>query len=280
NWAKFANTLKLRILLRQSEIGVTDYSSVNNGIGFINETVYCNPGYINDTNKQNPLYAAFGKTVAGDPAANFGATRATDYVALKLNQSNDGRKLRIFAPVGTGTNVVGIAQNDQFGPFSNTLSAVGPGILKSSSQSGIIMQKAESLLLQAEAVARGFIAGDAEVLYNAAVQASFDELGAGSAASYLANDKAYPAAGTLDQKIEAIIYQKWVALMGTNGIENWIEFRRTGYPDIPVAPNASSSVAPVRLLYPSSEYATNPDNVPAQTSTDAFTSLVFWDTNN
>lgn len=282
-WAKFANSLKLRILLRQSEVGVTDYSSVNNGIGFLGtgETVYCNPGYTNDTNKQNPLYFAFGKTVAGDPAANFGATRATDYVAAKLNTPDEGRKLRIFAPVGTGTSVVGIAQNDQFGPFSNTLSAVGPGIIKSSSQSGIIMQAAESLLLQAEAVARGFIPGDAEALYNAAVQASFDELGAGSAAAYLANEKAYPAAGTLDQKIEAIIYQKWVALMGTNGIENWIEYRRTGFPsDLPVAPNASSTVLPVRLLYPSSEYATNPDNVPAQTSGDAFTSLVFWDTNN
>ena len=141
------------------------------------------------------------------------------------------------------------------------------------------MQAAESLLLQAEAVARGFIPGDATALYNAAVQASFDELGAGSAAAYLAGTP-YPN-GTLDDNVEAIIYQKWVALMGTNGIENWIEYRRTGFPsDLPVAPDASSTVLPVRLLYPSSEYATNPDNVPAQTSGDAFTSLVFWDTNN
>ena len=274
-WAKFANTIKLRILLRQSQIGVTDYSSVNNGIGFLGagETVYCNPGYINETNKQNPFYASFGKTAAGDAAANANATRATDYAITKLN--GDPRKQRLFAAVGTTTNYVGIAQNQPAGLASSNLSGVGPGLLSSSSQSAIIMQGAESLLLQAEAVARGFISGDANALYNDAVQASFNELGAGAAASYLGTN-GYPN-GTLAQNVGAIIYQKWVALMGTNGFEVWIENRRTGYPDIPVAPNATSTVLPVRLLYPSTEYGTNPLNVPAQTSGDAFTSKVFWD---
>ena len=275
-WAKFANTIKLRILLRQSEIGVTDYSSVNNGIGFLGtgETVYCNPGYVNETNKQNPFYASFGKTAAGDAAANANATRATDYAINKL--SGDPRRARLFAAVGTTTNYAGIAQNQPAGLASSNLSGVGPGLLVSSSQNAIIMQASESLLLQAEAVARGFMAGDAAALYNAAVQASFDELGAGAAASYLSGSNGYPN-GTLAQNVGAIIYQKWVALMGTNGFEVWIENRRTGYPDIPVAPNATSTVLPVRLLYPSTEYGTNPNNVPVQTSGDAFTSKVFWD---
>ena len=274
-WAKFANTIKLRILLRQTQIGVSDYSSVNNGIGFLGagETVFCNPGYINETNKQNPFYASFGKTAAGDPASNANATRATDYAIAKL--SGDPRRSRLFAAVGTTTNYVGIAQNQPAGLASSNLSGVGPGLLSSSSQSAIIMQGAESLLLQAEAVARGFIPGDANALYNDAVQASFNELGAGAAASYLGTN-GYPN-GTLAQNVGAIIYQKWVALMGTNGFEVWIENRRTGYPDIPVAPNATSTVLPVRLLYPSTEYGTNPNNVPAQTSGDAFTSKVFWD---
>ena len=274
-WAKFANTIKLRILLRQSEIGVIDYSSVNNGIGFLGagETVYCNPGYSNDSNKQNPFYGSFGKTAAGDAAGNSNATRATDYAITKL--SGDPRQSRLFAAVGTTTNYVGIAQNQPAGLSSANLSGIGPGLLSSSSQNAIIMQASESLLLQAEAVARGFISGDAAALYNAAVQASFDELGAGAATTYLGTNP-YPA-GTLAQNVGAIIYQKWVALMGTNGFEVWIENRRTGYPDIPVAPNATSSVLPVRLLYPSTEYGTNPDNVPTQTSGDAFTSKVFWD---
>ena len=276
-WSKFANTLKLRILLRQSEIGVSDYSSVNNGIGFLNagENVFSNPGYVNDINRQNPLFAAFGKTVAGDPAANANATRATDYAITQLN--GDPRLSRLFKPVGTGTTFVGIAQNQAGGTVSASLSGVGPGILVSSTQNGIIMQAAESLLLQAEAVARGFIPGNAAQLYNAAVQASFDQLGAGSAAGYL-GVKDFPVSGVLNEEVGAIIFQKWVALMGTNGFENWIEYKRTGFPNLPVAPGAEGpGVIPVRLLYPSSEQAANNDNAPVQTSTDAFTSKVFWD---
>ena len=61
-------------------------------------------------------------------------------------------------------------------------------------------------------------------------------------------------------------------------LKNWIEYRRTGFPvDLPICSNnlLVLLVFPVRLLYPSSEYAANPDNVPAQTSGDAFTSKVF-----
>ena len=280
-WAKFANTIKLRILLRQSEkaglVSQADFdAAVNNGIGFLNagEDVLCNPGYVNETNKQNPYWGAFGKTVAGDPASNAEATRATNYAISKL--SVDPRRSRIFKPVGNTTNFAGIAQNDTFGPASASLSGIGPGILTGANQSGVIMLSAESLLLQAEAASKGYISGDAEALYNAGVQASFTYLGAGDATAYLAS-YAFPNNPAVN--LEAIIYQKWVALMGINGFENWIEYRRTGFPaDLPYAPNNLSGATsiPVRLLYPSSEYAANPDNVPAQTSGDAFTSKVFW----
>lgn len=279
-WAKFANTIKLRILLRQSEkaglVSQADFdAAVDNGIGFLGagENIFANPGYVNDANKQNPFYGAFGKTVAGDPASNANATRATDYAISKL--ATDPRRSRIYSPAGSSSNFIGIAQNNVGGPVSAALSGIGPGILKSASQDGVIMLAAESLLLQAEAASKGYITGDAEALYNAGVQASFDYLGAGSSAAYLV-DYPYPADTAFN--LQAIIYQKWVALMGINGFETWIEYRRTGFPaDLPVAPNQSASTTiPVRLLYPSSEYAANPNNVPTQTSSAAFTSKVFW----
>lgn len=279
-WARFANTLKLRILLRQTPKN----SSVNftpvtgNSIGFLgaNETVYTNPGYVNEANKQNPLYAAFGKTVAGDAAANSFATRGTNYAITKLN--SDPRRRFLFQNVGTNlTSFVGIAQNNPGGPASSALSGVGPGILKGSNQNGIIMQGAESLLLQAEAVARGIsIPGVASTLYDNAIQASFDELGAGNSSAYRVLF-AYPN-GSLSQNVEAIIYQKWVALMGTNGFENWVEYRRTGFPTgLPVSTGLGvlgAGLLPVRLAYPSSEIANNGENVPVVGSN--FTSKVFW----
>jgi hypothetical protein len=273
-WSRFANSLKLRILLRQSNLPVTDFSSVNNGIGFINatENVTCNPGYLNDTNKQNPYFAAFGLTVAGDPAANRNATRVTPF-ALSLVPATDGRRSRLFAPSTSGGNFTGIEQNSNGGATAATRAGVGPAILISSSQDAILMSGSESAFLQAEAVIRGRIAGNAQALTAAAIQASFDFLGATGAASVIAE---------YDGSIQFVITQKFVANMHLNGFENYTEFRRTGFPAVPVAGIVGSPTTPiapntpVRLLYPSSEINTNP-NVPTQVVQDAFTNKIFWD---
>jgi hypothetical protein len=277
-WSRFANTLKLRILLRQSNNNVTDFSSVNNGIGFITatENVTCNPGYINDTNKQNPYFAAFGLTVAGDPAANRNACRVTPF-ALSLVPATDGRRPRLFSPAASNGAFTGIDQNSNGGATAATRSGVGPGILKSSSQNAILMSGSESAFLQAEAVLRGRIAGNAQALTAAGIQASFDQLGAVGAAPIIAN---------YDGSIQFVITQKFIANMHLNGFENYTEFRRTGFPAVRVAPvdgklpTASQTPiapnVPVRLLYPQSEVNTNP-NVPAQSVQDAFTNKIFWD---
>lgn len=282
-WARFANTLKLRILLRQSEVGVTDYSSVNNGIGFLaaNENVTCNPGYVNDTNKQNPFYAAFGKTVAGDPAANTNATRVTPFVAgasspagsptISSLLTGDPRKPALLKPVGTTSNYVGIDQNNNGGPTSANLSTYGSIIVSSSSQDAIIMTGSESAFLQAEAIERGFISGDKAALYKAGIEASCARLGV----SVGAFDTSYP---TVNPILE-IAKQKYIDLMHINGFENYCELRRINAwgAIVPVAPNATQPTRPVRVPYPDSEYSANPNNVPAQTTSDIFNTRIFWD---
>lgn len=283
-WAKFANSLKLRILLRQSSkagnsiTAATLTSNINSSIGFLGngETVFCNPGYIAlVSQKQNPFYEAFKTDNAGNIAANAQATRATPWILGKI-AIDDNRKPLFWNKVGA--NYIGIEQNGIGGTPATGLSGIGNGILKSATMPVLIMQSAESLFLQAEAAARFGVFGNAEALYNAAIQESFNQLGAGSAATFLAGSGVFPSAGTPDQKLEAIIGQKFLALLSTNGYENWIEYRRTGFPsDMPVAqgPGVAGSVIPVRLLYPSSEYAANSQNVPA--TPNAFTSKVFWD---
>ena len=138
--------------------------------------------------------------------------------------------------------------------------------------SAIIMQSAESLFLQAEAAERFGVFGNATSLYNQAVQENFNQLGAGSSAVLTGSGGLLEFTGGLS----AIINQKFIALMSTNGFENWIEYRRTGFPaTLPIAPGQTT--LPVRLLYPASEYSANANNVPAQTSASAFTNKVFWD---
>lgn len=281
-WARFANTLKLRILLRQVPKLSPDFSSVNNGIGFLGagETVYCNPGYISlVSGKQNPFYNAFKINDAGSAAANAGATRATPY-GISRFVTNDPRKPLYWNRVGG--NYVGIEQNGIGGANAATLSSIGDGIFKSAVMPGIIMQSAESLFLQAEAAERSLIPGNPTALYEAGVQEAFNQVGAGSAANLLGLNYAYT--GSQAQKIELIFRQKFIANMSTNGFENWIESRRIDPVEqpIPVARKLSDNVpygpnVPVRLFYPSSEYASNAANVPALVSGDQFTKKVFWD---
>lgn len=280
-WSKFANTIKLRIILRSAGLnGTPDFTSVNNGIGFLGagQTVYCNPGFLPlVVDKQNVFYNEFKLNAAGSAGSNATATRMTPFADAILSDS-DPRKPLMWNLVGGDYKT--ILQNRAGGTAGNALSSIGNGILKGPDMPGIMMQSAESLFLQAEAAERGFT-GNAQALYEAGIQESFNQVGAGSS-SGIYN---YPSGGTLTAKITAIYVQKLIALTSTNGMENWIEARRVNYP-IPVADKLVNGVPvpvatniPVRLLYPFSELSTNSENVPAQVATDAFNTKIFWDNN-
>jgi hypothetical protein len=75
------------------------------------------------------------------------------------------------------------------------------------------------------------------------------------------------------------MYQKWVALMGINAIESYIDYTRTGFPLTPLSSNAAQTRKPYRLVYPVSEYVANSANVPSMSPTDPFvknTLTPFW----
>jgi hypothetical protein len=93
---------------------------------------------------------------------------------------------------------------------------------------------------------------------------------------------------TTEQKLEAIITQKWIALNMVNCDQSWNDYRRTLYPKLNNAAGATKyetfaslksestrpDKLPTRILYPSSEGTYNPTNVPKGIS--PFTSLIFW----
>jgi hypothetical protein len=197
------------------------------------------------------------------------------------NTPPDPRRGRIFTLISG--NVVGVNQGDSSAPSGTApadMSKLGPGLVINSAQDGYVMLLAESLLLQAEAVERGFIPGDAQSLFDSAIVASMNQLGA-TPGSYvsdvnLVDGKGYAASVN---KIQAIMYQKSIALNGINGLEVWIEYTRTGLiNNIPMPLNSSSPTnqKPLRLMYPTSELASNSANVPAQSVNDVFTTGVFW----
>ena len=199
-----------------------------------------------------------------------------------LTDTNDGRLDYIYEKPGTGHLGViqGLLNYDETelgidGLVPDKVSNIGPGILKGPDQGAVLMTAAEVYFNQAEAVLKGLMSGDAESLYNSGVQASFSYLGAGSAAAYLAQTLQLVKYSVSNNKLEAIITQKWIATNGIDAIQSWFDYNRTGYPsNLPISVLAPHADRPVRLFYPSSEITSNGLNVPTQP--DAFSAKIFW----
>lgn len=280
-WKKFANTIKLRILVRQSGVGALNSSfSELASVGFITDDVVVQPGYAVVENQQSPFWNAYGKDSGGNVINNNQATCATPFVLDFLDSNNDPRIDFIYKEPATGH--LGVPQGildydipvvDQFDP--EFVSLIGPGLLKSGTQDSVIFAAADSYFLQAEAILKGYLAGDAKAAYENGIEASFDYLGATGASDYYS--QVLPSVGwdSSSNKLRAIITQKWVALNGIDAIQSWFDYSRTGFPlNLPVSLLASTPDRPVRLFYPSSEITANSANVPSQPN--AFNTKIFW----
>ena len=208
---------------------------------------------------------------------NTAAGGATGYYGYPQGMSNDDYKVFMGYTVNDRKPVIG---NFSFlAGIYNTPTATG------SAASGYLMMRAESELLQAEAALRGYtgFSGD-QAHFENAVKASFafdyPKTGTGpadaatAATAYITAITANPKVGwtgTIDNKIAAIQYQRWVALMAYNGAESYINYLRTGYPETPLATTATKANKPWRLLYPADEYSTNGANTPVVSQADCFT---------
>lgn len=291
SWIQFANTLKLRILMRQTQMpGRAGYITAEiakilaNGGGFLTTDASVNPGYANNNLQQNPLWGYF-RTLTGLPTSGGQADywRAAQYSIDVLKSYNDPRLSKIYDTVSNGTFVGSILGAPNNVPGNGT-SSLGSGLLKSVSQNAIIISAAESNFLQAEAIVRGYMTGDPKVAYEAGVKASFAYLLAGDPTAYLSsgnpNTTWTAAVGTAGQ-ISLIIRQKWIANNGVTPFESYADYRRLHLPaDIPISissyKNPPNAQIPVRWLYPVSEYTTNNANVSAQGNIDYYNSKVFW----
>ncbi len=295
NWIQFANTLKLRILIRQSAVSANssfiqnEIGKINgNGAGFLTSDAGVNPGYANNAGQQNPTWG-FYTTLTGLPTSGgeFDLWKGAKYSITWLQNHNDPRLQYLYTP-GTGAVPAGTYIGSVLGGTTNpagTLGASpGPGILKSVSQPAIILSAAESYFLQAEANLRGWLNGNDATAFTQGVTASFNYLGAGDPTAYLAqsdNQTNYGQCTTTDQKLACIIRQKWIAMGQITPFEAWCDYRRLGLPaDIPlsVSPFLDQLPAsiPTRFLYPTSEYQNNTAHVNAQGDINYHTSKIFW----
>ena len=141
---------------------------------------------------------------------------------------------------------------------------------------GYVMTLTESLFLQAEAAVRypGLFSGG-QASFEAGINEDFLMRNAGTATAYVGLINAKPNfgwTGTDTQKLHAIMYQKWIALMGVNAIQSYFDYTRTGFPVTPLPLGTLvQNKKPNRLMYATSEYVANSAHVPAMIAADCFT---------
>ena len=282
-WEQFANTVKLRVLLRQVPNGDQTYVAseianiVQQGSGFLTVDALVQPGFSNLPTKQNPFYNDYGPG-----SQNYNSFCANQVMINFLDSINDPRVSYYYAPSPAGPIGGEPLGNNTYNLASNT-SPLGPSLLKSPSQPGIIMLAAQSLFMQAEAVQRGLMTGDAAALYQQGVEASFSFLGVTNAVtaadSYMSGSTNRLVNFTSStNKLQTILYQKWIAECAIDGLEAYCDYRRTGYPFIATPSVGAPGMAiPQRLLYPETEYTQNTINVDGQNQTLAdLNTPIFW----
>ncbi len=236
-WTKFANTLELKMYLRMvnakpadAQAGVTKLFT--GGGNFLTVDAGVSAGIFKDAPlKDNPFYEQNIRSLNATTNVRASVTLASWLIA-----NSDPRAVVYF---GTGSPT-GINQGD------NTASAVAQPTYANAS---VFVQHptdpvwfitaAESYFLQSEAVLRyGVGSSTAAALFTSGVNAAFAEYSVPPYSTTALTPPAtaaytYPAAGTFNQKLRAIIVQKWASLVGgSHSIEAFFDQERTGYPEI------------------------------------------------
>src|SRR4030095_4254354 len=146
-WIQFANSLKLRILMRQSRMAGRDayiIAEINKAAattqGFlpVGLDVTSNPGYVASTGKLNPFYENWGYNAAGGAQALARYPRPTTFLFNSMTATLDTfRMKRLAYPIGGEgvnpeiiANYAGVPFGAPSGYLSQNTSYIGPSQIK------------------------------------------------------------------------------------------------------------------------------------------------------
>ena len=306
-WIKLANTIKLRILLRQSARAdrasyisthiAADFPGGLNSFLQPGESAIVNPGFTNADTKQTPYWGSFGYSASGSKTGNNDYFKAASYAVSFYTSQHDDRGFFTQKPIGIGVSgapsMFGISfRGNEMGSqgtstltYSDNINNFAGLQYRFPSDPQAILTDYESLFLQAEAVQRGWFPGDAQTIFESAMRQSYHFMfdatdGSANADDYYDIDRIPDARNDwalATNKIQLIITQKWASINTVNFFESWAEYRRTGFPNVPLSSSLSRGPnIPLRLKYPQFEYDLNGENVAAQGNIDQFTSKIWW----
>lgn len=263
-WQKLTNSLCLRLCIRLSnrpEAGTAAVMQqiVGNPVKYPVFTSYADDAKVNYTGV-SPFRNLFGDMT--DTSFTTASHKCSAFFIDQLTSTSDPRMAQWVRIVGSDDVhgvVSGVVEPDGTGA-----SVMNPAVLKQYTTPVWFMTSSELFFILSEAAHTGMIPGGeaaAEAYYEQAVtnsirqwnpsisDANIDRFlhGTGSKAAY-------------DGTLERIIQQKWVSVF-MQGFEAWCDYRRTGYPQLPIGPDVQNEgVLPTRLGYGQMLISTNGDN--------------------
>ena len=277
-WIKFANSLRIKMLMRISS--KVDISVELNDI-------YDSGNYIKEASEN----AAFDFSNSAPNNFRMATARVGDFNIYVMSETideifdelNDPRQEVFFRAASNSGEYSGLLN----GPDASTTSiSVGDYSLageifreKTGTIDANFITSWEVKFFLAEAAVKGYITADAKSLYEDGVGAAFKYWNTPLPENYL---KEGPASFIGDSKTQLTLIgtQKWLANI-INGFEGWIEYRRTGIPNLKtVAASLNNDLIPVRMPYPIDEEALNGENfaVAAEvTDGNSINALMWWD---
>jgi len=278
-WKRAGNTLLLKFALQISkknpQLAKSTIESVLAGNNYINSNLLdFEVPFGTGQGNQNPHYSFNNVNRPGD------LMLSSRFLALSRSL-NDTVRLGKFYTKPTGNFVAlenGIALNI-VPPAQATRSKYNVYVTGTSGEAPIrLLTNFQVQFILAEAALTLGTPGDPNTYFQAGIRASMLKTGMTVAEvdNYFAtNPSVVTLGGTADEKRQQILLQKYIAWVG-NAIETYDDWRRTGFPPLPLPQNPvgdNPNVTPARLPYTPNELTRNPNAPNPRPKTDV---KVWW----
>jgi hypothetical protein len=306
-WKKLGNSLLLRAGMRLVEVDATlaqqtvqkaaqaalmefntDNAVIRHDANYVNGI-----GQMLNATEANNFYLAapFANHLKSTSDPRLGAI-AVRYVGAKsgpeqaASRANIDPAVQIGMPFGFDNNTIAVqASKDGLASFYDYSQVDRTRLVKNTAPM-FLVTAAQTQLLLAEAIQRGWASGNAAMVYQKGVRLHMEQMALydpRAAVSASAVDT-YIAANPLEsgKAIEQINTQYWIASF-LNGPEAFANFRRSGFPRLNPNPFPGKGIKGNfinRLTYPNSEISVNKTNVDqavARQGSDDLDTKVWWD---
>lgn len=289
-WQKAVNSFRLKVLMtlskKESSIPTlkSDFAGIYNNQPLISSNSdNMQVVYIDKQGNRYPLFNDSG----------FGSGKYMDSTFVALMATRKDPRLITFVTQTKNSQDKGLPLNDYSSydggdpikPYANVnekavrgdISKPHPRFYESpTNEPNVFIGYTETELIIAEAIVRGWIAGDAKTHYDNAIRASFDfyntyvpgfeeYLNLAEADKYINSPFVdFTKAKSVEEKLELIMIQEYISTYFQNSWSAFYNYLRTGYPLFRMADGVTM---PTRWMYPQSEYNNNAKNVQDAIST-------------